>query len=63
MHQDRHAPPDGRGDQVDGPRHVGPRAGVGQALQVGPEERLGVLGRAQAALDEDGGERFGDVEV
>ncbi len=43
--------------------HVGPAQRIGEAFELGTEERLGECGRREAALYQDGGERFGDVQL
>jgi len=43
--------------------HVGPAQRIGEAFELGAEERLGERRRAEAALHQDGGERLGDVQL
>ena len=63
VHEHRDARAHRARDQRDRARHVGPGERIAEALELGPQERLGALRRGEAALHQDGGEGLGDVEV
>ncbi len=63
VHQDRLLFTDRAHQQPHGDRHVGPAMRVGEALEVGAQERFCRLGGCQPALHENRGERVGDLEL
>ena len=63
VHQDRSPAAHRARHQLHGDAHVDPIEGIGEALELGPQECLGEVGRAEPALHQDGGEGLGDVEL
>ena len=63
VHQDRHGGAHSARHELDRALHVEPGEGVGEALEAGPEERLGALGSREPALHQDGGQRLRDMQL
>ena len=63
VHEDRHPAAHRGRHQGDGRAHVRPGERVAQALELGPQERLGDLRGGEATLHQDGRERLGDAEI
>ena len=60
VHQDRPAIAHGAHEDVQRLRHVGPGMRIGEALEIGTQERLGEPRLGQATLYQNRSERFGD---